>query len=70
VTRNQGKTQLCMPSIGVSVRVPGVPAGHHNPVRCARPGHAGVYQFRAPALAGFLAGYSGLTRQAYKLDLG
>jgi integrase/recombinase XerD len=42
---------------------------HHDLVRRTRPGHAGVHEHRATALTGFLAGYSGLTRQAYELDL-
>jgi site-specific recombinase XerC len=46
-----------------------VPDDHHNPACCPRPGCAGVHQTERLALAGFLAGYSGLTREAYELDL-
>ena len=46
-----------------------MPHGHHDPVRRPRPHHAGLTNTERLALAGFLAGYSGLTRQAYELDL-
>ena len=46
-----------------------VPDDHHDPVRCPDPGCAGVHQHRAAGSRGILAGYSGLTRQAYELDL-
>ena len=46
-----------------------VPDDHHNPIRCPRPSCAGVHQHRAAGPGGFLAGYSGLTREAYELDL-
>jgi len=42
--------------------------GHHDPVLCTCPGRVFTNTERL-ALAGFLAGYSGLTRQAYELDL-
>ncbi len=40
-----------------------------NPVRCTRPVTPVFTNTERLALAGFLAGYSGLTRQAYELDL-
>jgi integrase/recombinase XerD len=46
-----------------------VPHGHHDHVRRARPITPGFTNTERLALAGFLAGYSGLTRQAYELDL-
>jgi site-specific recombinase XerD len=46
-----------------------VPDGHHNHVCCRRPDRACVHPDERLALASFLAGYSGLTRQAYELDL-
>jgi integrase/recombinase XerD len=61
---------LGWPSIGVSARAPEVPQW---PPR-SRPLHSSPSRRCSPiperlALAGFLAGYSGLTRQAYELDL-
>jgi site-specific recombinase XerD len=46
-----------------------VPDGHHDLTRCPGPGDAGVQQHRKAGFSGFLAGYSGLTRQGYELDL-
>ncbi len=46
-----------------------MPQGHHDPVRRSRPRRAVFTNAERLALAGFLAGYSGLTRQAYELDL-
>lgn len=46
-----------------------MPNGHDDPVRCTRPRHTGLTNTERLALAGFLAGYGGLTRQAYELDL-
>ena len=42
-----------------------------TPVRCPRPVRACLHQIRQQGLAltGFLAAYSGLTRQAHQLDL-
>ena len=60
---------LGWPSFGVSARTPEVPDGHHDPIRCPRPGHAVFTNTERLALAGFLAAYTGLTRQAYELDL-
>jgi hypothetical protein len=46
-----------------------VPDGSHDPARRARPGRAAVHKWWASGVSGFLAGYSGLTRQAHELDL-
>jgi site-specific recombinase XerD len=46
-----------------------VPDDHHDPVCRLRPGRASVQAAERLALAGFLAGYTSLTRQAYELDL-
>src|SRR6266581_882576 len=46
-----------------------VPHEHHDLVRCPRPRRAGVHQHTAAGISGFLTGYSGLTREAYELDL-
>jgi hypothetical protein len=46
-----------------------VPDGHHNSVRRSGPVTPVFTNTERLALAGFLAGYSGLTRQAYELDL-
>ena len=47
-----------------------MPDGYHDPVRRARPEPRRCSpSTERLALAGFLAGYSGLTRQAYELDL-
>src|SRR5215472_13001992 len=47
----------------------GVPNDHHDHVGSAPPGRPGVLRRERRALAGFLAGYSGLAREAYPLDL-
>jgi len=60
---------LGWPSFGVSARAPEVPDVHHDPVRRTRPVTPVFINTERLALAGFLAGYSGLTRQAYELDL-
>ena len=61
---------LAGPASGSQPDPPEVPHGFHDPVRRPRPDHAGVRaSTERLALAGFLAGYSGLTRQAYELDL-
>ena len=46
-----------------------MPHGHHDPVHSTRPIAPVFTNTERLALAGFLAGYSGLTRQAYELDL-
>ena len=46
-----------------------MPDGHHDPGRCLVPVAPVFTNTERLALAGFLAGYSGLTRQAYELDL-
>jgi Phage integrase, N-terminal SAM-like domain len=60
---------LRWPSFGVSARTPEVPDGHHDPVRCLVPIAPAFTNTEHLALAGFLAAYSGLTRQAYELAL-
>ena len=42
---------------------------HHDPVHCPCRHPAGVHRSERLALAGFLAGYRGLTREAYTLGL-
>jgi len=44
-----------------------VPYGHHVHVHSCRRRRVGVHRARAARLAGFLAGYTGLTREAYAL---
>jgi integrase/recombinase XerD len=46
-----------------------VPDGHYDSVRRIRPVTPVFTSTERLALAGFLAGYSGLTREAYELDL-
>ena len=46
-----------------------MPDGYHDLVCCPRPNAPVFTNTERLALAGFLAGYSGLTRQAYELDL-
>jgi site-specific recombinase XerD len=46
-----------------------VPHGHHDPVHCSCPLAPVFTNTERLALAGFLARYSGRTRQAYDLDL-
>ncbi len=46
-----------------------MPDGYHDPVRRSGPLTPVFTGTERLALAGFLAGYSGLTRQAYELDL-
>ena len=46
-----------------------MPDDHCRPIRCARHDPARLHRCRAGRLAGFLAGYRGLTREAYALDL-
>jgi hypothetical protein len=58
-----------LPSLGVSARTPEVPDDHYTRVRCLVPTAPVFTNTERLALAGFLAGYSGLTRQAYELDL-
>lgn len=48
---------------------PGGARGHHDLIRCACPVTPVFSNTARLAFAGFLAGYSGLTRQAYELDL-
>lgn len=57
------------PASGSQPESPEVPHGHHDPVRRGRPIAPVFTSTERLALAGFLAGYSGLTRQAYELDL-
>ena len=69
-----GFSSLCWglgwPSFGVSARTPEVPDGHHEPRPLGLVPVAPVFtNTERLALAGFLAAYSGLTRQAYELDL-
>ena len=56
-------------SFGVSARIPEVPDGRHDPIRRSRPVTPMFTDTERLALAGFLACYSGLARQAYELDL-
>jgi hypothetical protein len=56
-------------SFGVSARTPEVPYGPHHPGLRSGADRAGVHQYLAAGIGRFLAGYSGLTRQAYELDL-
>ena len=60
---------LGWPSFGARARVLDVPDGHHNSVRRSGSVTPVFTNTERLALAGFLAGYSGLTRQAYELDL-
>jgi site-specific recombinase XerD len=46
-----------------------VPNDRHDPLHCPRLHPAGIHSCRRLALAGFLAGYRGLTREAHTLDL-
>jgi integrase/recombinase XerD len=46
-----------------------VPDGSHDPVRCLMPAAPVFSSTERLTLAGFLAGYSGLTREAHDLDL-
>ncbi len=46
-----------------------MPDDHCCPLHCARHDPAGLHRPERLALAGFLAGYRGLTREAYALDL-
>ena len=46
-----------------------VPDDHCRPICCARHDPACLTDAERVALAGFLAGYRGLTREAYALDL-
>jgi site-specific recombinase XerD len=46
-----------------------VPPGHQFPIHCSRSRVPDLSSAERLALAGFLAGYSGLTRQAYEPDL-
>ena len=46
-----------------------MPDDHYDPVRCLVPTAPVFTNAERLALAGFLAAYSGLTRQAYELDL-
>jgi hypothetical protein len=47
-----------------------VPDDHSRPIHCPRHDTARLYDAERFALAGFLAGYRGLTREVYALDLG
>jgi hypothetical protein len=60
---------LGWPSFGVATRTPEVPDGHHDPSAALVPVAPVFPNTERLALAGFLAGYSSLTRQAYELDL-
>ena len=55
--------------MGSQPESPEVPHGHHDPVRRTRPHHAGVHEYRAARIRRVPPGYSGLTRDAYALDL-
>jgi site-specific recombinase XerD len=46
-----------------------VPDDHYCPIHCPRYYPAALHRPRRLALAGFLTGYRGLTREAYALDL-
>jgi hypothetical protein len=48
---------------------PEVPNDHHDSACCPHASCTGVHQHRAAGASRILAGYSGLTRQAYELDL-
>jgi integrase len=48
---------------------PEVPHDHHDPSTALVPAAPPFSNTERLALAGFLAGYSGLTREAYELDL-
>jgi hypothetical protein len=79
VTWREGRDRLAMRSrqlLGpLLVQPPGlsptpeVPDDHHDPVRCLVPTAPAFTNAERLALAGFLAADSGLTRQAYELDL-
>jgi hypothetical protein len=60
---------LSWPSFGVSARTPELPDGHRDPSAALVPVAPVFTNTERLALAGFLATYSGLTRQAYELDL-
>src|SRR6266851_3974750 len=42
---------LSWPSFGVSARTPEVPYGHHDPIRCPRPGRACLHQHRTAGIS-------------------
>jgi hypothetical protein len=60
---------LGWPRSGSQLMSPEVPRGHHDSVRRPGPLTPVFTSTERLSLAGFLAGYSGLTRQAYELDL-
>jgi hypothetical protein len=65
----RGYEHLGWPSLRGLSPAPEVPDDHHDPSGALIPVAPVFTNTEQLALAGFLAGYSGLTRQAYELDL-